>query len=387
MIDFSLQIPTRTEFGRNIIDSVGAEVKAFGQKALFLYGRNSIKSHGTYERIISSLTVYGMDWVEHPGVSPNPKLAHAFRGSQLARLHDVDVIVAVGGGSVIDEAKAIALGFYTSSQEELWSFYTRDAVPSRALPIVAVMTMPATSSENNSASVITHDETKEKFSVKSTLIAPRVSILDPELTLNIPLEQTAYACTDIISHLSEGYFTHHDSFSPVQEEFSLGMIKAVVMSMRSLMNDPKDINARSAFMWAASLGWNGLGVAGWQGAQIPCHTLEHPISGLYEIPHGAGLSITTLAFLNMRKDAISKRIITFGRKVFDLDESCDADDVLMHLKHWYEKIGTPVSFRDWNASLRPDVGLLIKEAQKLDHIWNASDLSAEEFRTAYNSML
>lgn len=387
MVDFSLQIPTRTEFGRNIIGTVGTEVRAFGKKALLLYGRNSIKQHGIYETITDSLAGEGVDWVEHPGVSPNPKLSHAFKGSQLAKQHNVDVILAVGGGSVIDEAKAIALGYYTSSQEELWGFYTRDAVPSCALPIVAVMTMPATSSENNSASVITHDETKEKFSVKSTLIAPRVSILDPEVTLSIPLVQTAYACTDIMSHLSEGYFTHHDSFSPVQEEYALGMIKAVVMSMRALMKDPKDIASRSAFMWAASLGWNGLGAAGWQGAQIPCHTLEHPISGLYEIPHGAGLSITTLAFLNMRKDLISQRIITFGRRVFDLDEGCDAGDVIEHLKQWYEKIGTPVSFRDWDESLQPDVDLLIKEAQKLDHIWNASDLSVEEFRTAYYSML
>ncbi len=386
MKDFSIHLKTRVEFGRGVIDSVGEEAARLGKRVLFLYGKESLKHNGIYDQIVQSFKDHEIDWVEHPGVSPNPTLSHAFRGAELAVSFHADLIVAAGGGSVIDEAKAVALGYYTDSENDLWSYYLRKQVPQKALPIIAVMTMPATSSEMNAASVMTNDQTREKFSVRSSILAPEVALLDPAVTVGIPLRQTAFACTDIISHLSEGFFTNTDEFAPVQEEFSLGLMTAVKKSMDILTDDPENLQARSAVMWAGSLGWNGLGPAGWEGARIPCHTLEHPLSGIYDLPHGAGLSIATLAYLTLRKEIYADRIITFGKRVLGTASDVTSEEVLKKLKSWYQKIGTPVSFAEWDKVPAFDIGLLTSESEKLNDMWKLSDFEPGEIEKAYRLM-
>lgn len=384
---FSLHLDTRIEFGEGVIERIGEEAAVLGKRAVLLYGKESIKKNGVYDVIVRSLKDHGVEWIEHPGVSPNPVLSHAAEGVDKARAFGADVIVAAGGGSVIDEAKGIALG--TASGEagsELWKYYTRERKAEKALPIVAVQTMPATSSEMNEASVLTHEETREKFSVRAHVLAPRAALLDPSVTVNIPLPQTAYACTDIISHLTEGFFSNSDDFAPVQEGFALGLASAVRRSMDAVLRDPSDIKARSAIMWAGTLGWNGTGAAGWEGAGIPCHTLEHPMSGLYNIPHGAGLSIVTPAYLKLRKDAVSDRIVTFARTVLGREDVEQADQGISALEAWYRKIGTPESFSAWKEVPSFDIDLLTQEAEKLDGIWNASGFKKGEIRRTFELM-
>ncbi len=386
MKNFSLHIPTRTEFGAGVISKAGEEASKLGRKALLVFGQGSIKRNGVYDTITSSLEKSGIEWKEYSGVSPNPLLSHAYKGAEAARDFGAEMIIAAGGGSVIDASKAISLGFYTESEKELWKYYTREKPAGKGLPIIAVQTMPATGSEMNQASVITNDTTREKFSTRSIYSAPVVSLLDPEITTAIPLRQTAFGCVDIISHLTEGFFSSRDSFAPVQEGYALGLASAVKRSMDILSEDPVNIKARSAVMWAASLGWNGLGISGWEGAGIPCHTLEHPLSGIYNLPHGAGLSITTPAYLKLRKDTIRDKLAGFGITVLGMKGDPEADEVIEALESWYRKIDSPASFSDWKEVEHFDIEKLTEEAGKLNSIWNMSDFSNGDIEKLYRLM-
>ena len=215
MRSFQLQIPTRIIFGNGVLKSLGTEVALLGRKALLVYGGGSIKRNGIYDTVMKQLAAAGVEVVEHPGVKPNPVLSHAEAGARLAVESGADVVVAVGGGSVIDEAKAIALG--ARFEPPLWDFFIKKRAATEALPLVAVQTLPATSSELNPAAVITNEATNEKIGARSDYTFPTVSFLDPTLTTTIPIQYTAYACTDILSHMMEGYFTTTAQWIPVQD--------------------------------------------------------------------------------------------------------------------------------------------------------------------------
>ncbi|RKX83666.1 MAG: NADH-dependent alcohol dehydrogenase, partial [Spirochaetes bacterium] len=275
MQNFEFYSPTRVIFGENIVIDLGKITREFGNKALLVFGRNSIMKSGLYSQVISSLKDAGITVEEFSGVKPNPELSHARKGTEKAKMSSAEVIIAVGGGSVIDEAKAIAVGACYSGN--LWDLYDRKAVIEKALPVIAVQTLPATSSETNLVSVITNTETNEKFGARSPLIAPKVAFLDPSLTYTLPQKYTAYASFDIMSHMLEGYFTSTDSFAPVQDGFVEGTVRAVMKSLAMVQKDARSKDGRAALMWAGALAWNGLANAGVEGAVIPNHMLEHPL--------------------------------------------------------------------------------------------------------------
>ena len=300
MTDFEFYSPTKVIFGKGVISRIGEESAKYGQKALLLYGKKSLKKNGLYDRITESLNKAGIHIVEFGGVEPNPVLPHALEGVEIAKRESVDFIVAAGGGSVIDESKGIAAGVY--AEEDLWEYFSRKASVKRALPIIAVQTQPATSSETNQVGVLTNPENNEKFSIRSPLLVPKVAFLDPETTFSIPIQYTAYACFDIMSHLLEGYFTTTASFSSIQDGFAEGMAKGVMTSLKIILKEPDNYDARASIMWAAALAWNGLANAGLEGAITPNHMLEHPMSALYNVAHGAGLSIVMPAWLRYKKN-------------------------------------------------------------------------------------
>lgn len=388
---FQLLIPTKVFFGSGVLEHLGEETARFGRKVLLVYGRDSIKRNGVYDTVMKQLLSAGVEVTEHPGVKPNPVLSHAEEGISLARNAGTEVILAVGGGSVIDEAKAIAAGARTDAP--LWDFYTRKRTVSDALPLVAVQTLPATSSEMNAASVITNEATSEKFSARSDHLFPKVAFLDPSLTVTIPLEYTAYACTDILSHMMEGYFTATEAWIPVQDGMVEGVCRAVMESMERLLIDPRDLEARSAVMWAGALAWNGLLKAGVKGASIPNHMLEHPLSACNDIPHGAGLSIIIPAWLKYKKHDIAGRIMRFGREVLgihdggpELSAAVRVDQVIEALESWYGKIGTPVSLKEAGI-LNPDLEAYTSQALKLAEFWHVPGYTAEDIREIYRLCL
>ena len=387
MTNFEFYSPTKVIFGKGVISRVGTESVKYGKKALFLYGKGSLKKSGLYDLIKAEMDKVGISLVELGGVEPNPVLAHALEGIEIAKKESVDFIIAAGGGSVIDEAKGIAAGFY--GQDDLWDYYSKKSTVEKALPIVAVQTLPATSSETNQVGVLTNPERGEKFGLRSPLIVPKVAFLDPEVTFNIPVQYTAYACFDIMTHLLEGYFTTTAEFSPVQDGFVEGMVKAVMESLERILKDPKDYEARASVMWTAALAWNGLANAGLDGAVIPCHMLEHPLSALYNISHGAGLAIVTPVWLKCRKEQISKRIIKFGKNILGLEGleslelSAACDLVIEKIEEFIRKIGCPLSLSE--AGIQDiDADELTKQAITLSYLWNINGYSDEEIKKIYN---
>ncbi len=391
MQNFEFYSPTKIIFGRDILKDLGRTAGELGTKALLVYGRNSIKKSGLYDQVITLLEDAGISVTDYPGVKPNPELPHAREGAKKASDTGAEMIIAVGGGSVIDESKAIAAGAcYTGN---LWDFYNQKKTIKSALPVIAVQTLPATSSEMNPVSVLTNPETNEKFGVRSPFIVPRVSFLDPSLTFTIPLKYTAYASFDIMSHLLEGYFTSTDSFAPVQDGFVEGMVKAVMAALNKVQENPKDWDARASLMWAGALAWNGLGNAGVEGATTPNHMLEHPLSAVYDIAHGAGLSAIFPSWLRYKKESIAPRILLFGEKIMEmgneikgLSESLACDRIIDRFSEWIGNTGCPLSLREAGIN-NPDIPLLVKQARVLCGNWSIEGYTDEDLETIYRLAL
>lgn len=415
MVNFEWETPTKIIFGEGCLSRLGAEAARWGKKALLVYGKDSIKKLGIYQQVLDQLKAASIEVVEHAGVKPNPILSHAEEGARKAREQGVDIVLAVGGGSVIDESKGIAIGARHS--DPLWDFYLRKVQVQKALPLLAIQTFPATSSELNQVSVLTNDRTGEKFSVRSNEIFPKVTFLDPTFTIHIPIQQTAYAVTDMLSHLMEGYFTQSRDFA-VQDGLVEGMSRALMRAMETIQQDPTNLDARSDLMWAGAWAWNGLLKAGVEGASIPNHMLEHPLSGLYDVPHGAGLSIIIPAWLSYKKHQVASRILKFGRDILgmkdlpqkethqgpvgtgksashpvgvmgspasptlSLEEERAVDRVIQTLISWYRKIGTPTNYRE--AGLESvDFEKMTAQALELCRLWGISGYTAQDIKAIY----
>lgn len=380
MQNFEFYSPTRIIFGNNILKDLGTISREFGKRALLVYGKNSIKESGLYDQVVASLADSGLYIEEHSGVKPNPELTHAQEGSRKAVKMDADLIIAVGGGSVIDESKAIAAGAcYTGN---LWDFFTQKEAIKDALPIIAVQTLPATSSETNQVGVITNTGTNEKFGAGSPRLVPKVAFLDPSLTYTLPLEYTAYASFDIMSHLLEGYFTSTDSFAPVQDGFVEGTVRAVMSSFKMVQKDLCSKDGRASLMWAGALGWNGLCNAGVEGATTPNHMLEHPLSAVYDIAHGAGLSAIFPAWLKYKKDSIAPRIILFGERILEMGDSPTCDMVIEEFRQRISKMGCPVNLREAGID-NPDIPELVKQARTLCGLWGIEGYTDEDLAAIY----
>lgn len=380
MVNFVFHNPTKVIFGKGILPMVGDEVSNYGNKALLVYGQKSIKENGVYDTVITSLKKAGIEVVEFPGVKGNPILSHAIEGAELAKSQKVNFILAVGGGSVLDESKAIAAGVFANCN--IWDFFTEEETITQALPVITVLTLPAAGSEMNGGMVITNEQTSEKLGIGGiSALYPKVSFLDPETTYSMSVKQTAIACSDILSHLLEGYFTTLAKTMPVQDGYIEGIAKAVITSMLNIKDNPLDYEARAHFMWGATLGWNGLGTSGIPGGCLPCHALEHPISAIYDIAHGAGLSVTTPAWLKYKKENIANRILQFGKNILGI-KSDSPDAVISELEAFYRKIGTPVSFLEAGIS-SPDIDLLTGHAFKLFNSMGISGYSKNDIEAIY----
>ena len=391
MQNFNFYSPTKIIFGSDILKNLGKTARELGTKALLVYGRNSIKDSGLYDQVVTLLGDAGISVTDHPGVKPNPELPHAREGADKAVDTGAEMIIAVGGGSVIDESKAIAAGACYSGN--LWDFYIRKAIIKSTLPIIAVQTLPATSSETNQAGVLTNPETNEKLSIRSPLLVPRTAFLDPSLSFTVPLQYTAYASFDIMSHLLEGYFTSTDSFAPVQDGFVEGTVRAVMSSFNKVQKDVRDWDARASLMWAGALAWNGLCNAGVQGASTPNHMLEHPLSAVYDIAHGAGLSAIFPSWLRYKKESIAPRILLFGKNILEMgdeikgeSESLACDKIIDRFSEWIGNTGCPLSLREAGID-NPDIPLLVKQARTLCGYWGIDGYTDEDLGAIYRLAL
>ncbi len=371
---FTFHNPTKIIFGNgHAADATGDSVSAHGKKVLFVYGKNSIKRNGTYDKVLGSLQAAGLsDIFEFSGVKPNPCLSHLKAGIERAREVQADVVLAVGGGSVMDESKGIAAGVFHDGDP--WDFYCGKATPQKALPLITVPTLPATASEMNSGTVITHDDTKEKFGFFNEHLFPKVSIMDPELTHSIPKDYTAYAGVDAISHLIEGYFTGDATWTPIQDRYVEGLVKTIMEATDRILAKPDDNEARSVMMWAATMAWNGLGVSGVGNMGYPNHMIEHPLSGRYDIAHGAGLSIVIPAWMRFALDRYPDKLKQFALEVFNLDTAAAGIDAL---EGWFQSIKSPTTFAEGNLPVE-EIPSIASDALSLGKLWGITDYTHAE---------
>jgi len=345
MQNFIFENPTRILFGRGQIEKTGKELTKFGAKALLVSGMGSIRKNGVYDAVTASLAEAGVAYVDFPGVRSNPVLSHVLEGVALARREGVDCILAVGGGSVMDTAKAIAAGI--PADHDIWDFFTYAKPIKTALPIVTVVTVSASASEMNNGAVITREDGAQKFSIASPHIQPRVSILDPTVQFSLSAAYTAYSAVDIVTHMLEGYFNNSETAaSPLQDRLVMALLKTVMESTDILMKKPDDYDARANLMWSAILGFNGLTTAGMGRVLLPAHMIEHSLSALYDLPHGAGLSIVLPAWMSFAAATKTARIAAFARDAFGIAEKEDALAARLgteRLKAWFAAVGSPVS--------------------------------------------
>jgi len=357
MNPFIYENPTKIKFGIGSLNTLAEEICRFGSRVLFLYGGGSIFKNGAYDQVTYQLNRSGCFVVEHGGVVGNPRLFHANAGVALIKEHKIDLILAVGGGSVIDEAKAIAAGALYNG--DLWDFYCRKSAVISALPIISVQTLPATASEMNGFSVLTHDTSHEKSAIGfPPTLNPRVSFLDPSFSTTVSSQQTGFAAADILSHLTEGYFTTSAEMLYPQDEIIEGIARSVIDAANTLMIDPSNLEARSSLMWSATLAWNGSVQAGIPDALLPCHALEMPLSGIYDIAHGAGLAILTPHWMRAMDSVHGKRIIRFGSRVFGIESSVEL--VAQQFESLYKEWGIPRSIKGLGVE-SIDIDLLTKD--------------------------
>lgn len=345
MKDFEWSVPTRIVFGNGAADKIGNEAKPYGKRAMLVHGKSSIRKTGLYDRILSHLRDAGIAVVDFGGAKSNPTVAHVNRGIKLARAEGVDLLIAVGGGSVIDTAKAIAIGALT--EQDVWDFFLLKALVERALPIVTLVTNPASGSEMNAGAVLTNEETTEKFGLVAPAIYPKVSIMDPTVTFTVSKKYTAYSAADIFSHVLDAYFTSTAEWAPMQDGVAQAILKALMRSVDRIMENPEDYDARATMMWCAPWALNGLIHSGLGYTTMPLHTLEHPISALFDTAHGAGLSIIMPAWLKTMSKQDPSRCAQLARSVFGIGEDDDAKAAakgIAALKSWFDSIGTPTSF-------------------------------------------
>lgn len=351
MRDFVFHNPTQIIFGQGAIGQTGEQVAPVSTKALLVSGRQSLKKLGIYQTVHDSLRQAGLEVVAHEGAQPNPLVSHVHKGIALAQKNDVGVIVAVGGGSVIDSAKAIAAGALAS--HDVWGFFKGKKSIKGALPVIAVPTVAGSGSETNNGMVLTNEATSQKIGIGNRHLFPRIAILDPTVTFSVPPSTTAFGAVDAFSHLLEFYLNREESFSPVQDNYSSGLMQTLMAACEAALVNPLDYQSRAELMWASSLALNGISAAGLGRVGFPFHLIEHSLSGLHNIPHGAGLAAILPGAMAYVAEKNPTRMAFFAAQVFGVhntDQHLLAKEGIRLFSEWLEKIGAPTSLTHLNLS-------------------------------------
>lgn len=315
MDNFIFQNPTKIIFGKGAEQQVGKECSRYGKKILIHYGGGSIKKAGLYDKVIASLENSGIEYVELSGVKPNPRLELVYEGINICRSNNISFILAIGGGSVIDSAKAIAMGVPYSG--DVWDFFTGKAEVQEALPLGTILTIPAAGSEASTGCVITKEEGFYKRAVNSELIYPRFSILNPEIAFTLPSYQVACGAADIMAHLMERYFTNTQNVE-LMDRLIESTMKTVINNVSKVLVKPDNYDAWAEMMWSGTVAHNNLLNTGRVG-DWASHDIEHELSGIYDIAHGGGLAIVFPAWMKYVYKQDINRFAQFAVRVWNVD--------------------------------------------------------------------
>lgn len=361
MDNFSYCSPTRYLFGRGMEEKVGDMTLSLGcRKVMVVSGHSSARRSGLIGRVLASLKAAGIDYVELTGIDPNPTDDRVYEGIEIGRREAIDGLVAVGGGSAIDTAKAIAGGI--PYEGDFWDFYAGKAVMTTALPVGVVLTIPAAGSEGSGNSVITKIDGMHKISLRTDFaLRPKFAILNPELTFTLPKYQLASGIADMMAHIMERYFSPTPDVETT-DRVAEGVLKAIIEEAPKALANPDDYQSRANIMWAGTLAHNGVCGCG-RVEDWVSHFMEHEISAVYGVTHGAGLAVVFPAWLAFMAEHAPAKPAQFARRVFSVDNHDDkaaAHEGVACLKGFFSAIGLPVSFGALGIS-DPDIDLLVKK--------------------------
>lgn len=346
MQNFDYMTPTRLIFGRDAIAKLPEVMTQFGKKILLTYGGGSIKKIGLYQKLLEMLK--GYDIVELPGIQPNPKYdPSVLDGVRLCKEHNVDVILSVGGGSVLDCSKAIAAG--AKYDGDPWDLISYKVKAKAALPIVDILTLAATGSEYDCGGVISRTETNDKIGYIDPLLFPVVSILDPVYTFTVSKKQTAAGIADAMNHTIEQYFVEDSTL--LNDGFCESMLRSLMTNGRKCLENPEDYTARAEMMLACTYGCNGILALGNSYSGWPCHGIEHALSAYYDITHGEGLAIITPRWMrHILSERTMDRFVKYGINVFGIDPTLPKQEIagkaIDATYEFFESINIPMHLRE-----------------------------------------
>lgn len=338
MENFTAHNPVKLHFGTNVISILSESVKNYGKKFLLIYGKGSVVKNGYYKQVADVLKNAGIDFVEYNGIKPNPILSDVYKAVELCKTENVDTVLALGGGSVIDTAKIVALS--AASGLDAWKIMKYQAFPEKALPLLAVLTLAATGTEMNGAAVIQNPETDEKIGFFSPLIFPKESFLNPEFTMTVPKNQTVNGIVDLIAHSLEAFFAYGEA--SLSDRFVAEIIKETMEAAPLLLHNLNNYDLRAKIMWAATCALNGTGYHGRKSSgDWTVHGLGHTISYLYDTAHGKTLSIAFPAWLKLQTEKIPQRISKLGELLFE-EEEISPEKTIQKLEHFFTSIDAPI---------------------------------------------
>ena len=344
MNNFTFNIPTDIRFGKDQIQCLPDELAKYGKRVLLVYGGGSIKRSGLYHKIMELLKDFEV--FELSGIEPNPKLSSVEKGTEICKKEDIQVILAVGGGSTIDASKHIAASACYDGKP--WDLVMDRSLVKKALPITVVLTICATGSEMNSGAVISNEETHEKLEINTPHLYPKLSICDPTYLYTLPAKQTAAGSVDILSHVMEQYFQPNDE-AYITDVLSEGVMKTVIKYARKAIDEPENYEARSNLMWASTVGLNHLLTVG-KGGSWSVHPIEHVVSAYYDITHGVGLAILTPAWMEyVLSGDTAPRFARFAREVFGVNEADDMKAAKLGIdkvREFNKSLGMPTSLSE-----------------------------------------
>lgn len=339
--NFTAYNPTRLHFGNGVVDKLGKQTAIYGQKALLLYGKGSAVRFGYYNQVVNQLKSANIEIVEYSGIKPNPIIEDVWEATDLGRKENVDVIVALGGGSVIDSAKIIGLAIAT--REDPWEIMKHNVKATQSLPLICVLTLAATGTEMNAAAVVQNHKTGEKIGYVNPETFPKESFLDPGFTVSVPRNYTAYGVVDLIAHALEVYFGEGEP--SVIDDFTFAIIKDAMEKGPELLNDLDNIELRADIMLDATLALNGITQYGKKSGDWGVHSIGHEISLLYDTPHGATLSIAYISWLKLHKERCPERIIHLGKNLFGVDT---VDETITSLANFFKSVDSPIALSEEN---------------------------------------
>lgn len=387
MRDFTYAMPTKVVFGKDAERKAGTLIKESGfKKVLLHYGSKSAEESGLLDRIINALHKEGIGYVRLGGVVPNPRLAKVYEGIALCRREQVDFILAVGGGSVIDSAKAIAYGL--ANDFDVWEIFEKKKTPTAFFPLGCVLTIAATGSETSSSTVITKEEGLLKRGHNNNISRPLFAIMNPELTFTLPQYQTMSGCVDILMHTLERYFTAEDDTLDITDRMSEALLRTVIQNSHILMREPANYKARAEVMWAGSLSHVGLMQCGGTSGDWACHRLEHEIGALYDVAHGAGLAAIWGSWARYVYKNKPQRFAQLAVNVLDVPAGGQDETALkgiLAMEEYFRSVGMPARIHEMGISLTDEeiVVMASKCAKDFPSLGEIMVLNEEHMRNIF----